>query len=174
MWLTWANLLTAMRALLALPCAWLAAREQWTLAALLLSLAILSDLLDGPMARRLGQNSALGGLVDHATDAVFVTALLVALSTLGYVPLLLPLLVTASFLQYAADSRSIRGHPLRASWLGRNNGIGYFVLAAAVVYRNALDLDWPSLPLLEGMAWLLVVTSVASMLDRFWAWQRTE
>ena len=174
MWLTWANALTALRALVAVPCACLAAGGHWTFAALLLSLAILTDLLDGPLARRLHQSSPLGGLMDHATDAAFVALLLAALSTLGYVPWLLPLLVAASFLQYAADSRVTRGRALRGSWLGRCNGIGYFVLAAAAVYRNALELDWPGNALLEVFAWLLVLTTIASMLDRFRAWRTAE
>ena len=75
-WLTWANGLTALRLLLAAPCAWFAATSQWPWAALLISVAILTDLLDGPLARRLGQTSALGGLLDHSTDAAFVTLLL--------------------------------------------------------------------------------------------------
>lgn len=174
LWLTWANGLTAVRALLAVPCAWLAAAGRWPFAALLLSLAILTDLLDGPLARRLRQSSPLGGLVDHATDAAFVTILLIALSTLGYVPWLLPILVTASFLQYVADSRALAGRSLRASWLGRVNGIGYFVLAALTVYRNALALPWPGDALLTMLAWLLVLSTVVSMLDRFRVWRRAE
>lgn len=174
MWLTWANALTALRALLAVPCACLAAGRYWTFAALLFSLAILTDLLDGPLARRLHQSSAVGGLMDHATDAAFVALLLGALASLGYLPWLLPVLVAASFLQYAADSRVTRGRALRASWLGRCNGIGYFVLAAAVVYRNALGLGWPGNALLEAFAWLLVLSTTASMLDRFRVWRTAE
>lgn len=174
MWLTWANALTAGRALLALPCAWLVAGRHWPFAALLLSLAILSDLLDGVLARRLGQSSSLGALLDHATDAAFVALLLAALSRLGYVPWLLPVLVAASFLQYVLDSRAHQGRPLRSSWLGRSNGIGYFVLAVMAVYRNALDLLWPPDALLEALAWLLVLSTLASMLDRFRAWRTAE
>ena len=174
MWLTWANALTASRALLALPCACLAVDQRWSFAALLLSLAVLTDVLDGPLARRLEQSSALGGLIDHATDAAFVTLLLIALWTRGYVPWLLPVLVTASFLQYAVDSRALRGRSLRASWLGRCNGIAYFVLAALVVYRNALGLSWPNDALLEALAWLLVLSTVASMLDRLRVWRSAE
>jgi phosphatidylglycerophosphate synthase len=174
MWLTWANALTAVRALLAVPCACLAAAGRWPFAALLLSVAILSDLLDGPLARRLRQSSSLGGLIDHATDAAFVTVLLGALWTLGYVPWLLPVLVAASFLQYVADSRALRGRSLRASWLGRCNGIGYFVLASVVVYRNALGLHWPTDALLDALAWLLVLSTVASMLDRWRVWRTAE
>jgi phosphatidylglycerophosphate synthase len=174
MWLTWANVLTAARALLAVPCAWLAAGGHWTFAALLLSLAILTDLLDGPLARRLRQSSALGGLIDHATDAAFVTLLLAALAARDYLPWLLPLLVAASFLQYVADSRALQGRTLRTSWLGRGNGIGYFVLAALPVYRNALGLPWPTNALIDALAWLLVLTTLASMLDRFRVWRTAE
>lgn len=174
MWLTWANALTGTRALLAVPCAWLAVQQRWPAAALFLSLAILSDLLDGPLARRLGQSSALGGLMDHATDAGFVALLLAALAVSGYLPWLLPLLVVVSFLQYVADSRALEGRRLRASWLGRWNGIGYFVLAASTVYRNALGLQWPSEGLVEALAWLLIFSTVASMLDRFRVWRTSE
>jgi len=170
MWLTWANGLTAVRLLLALPCAWHAANGRWTTAAVLLSVAIATDLLDGPLARRLDQTSPLGGLIDHATDAAFVTVLLAALWTTGLVPWLLPLLVAAAFCQYAIDSRVLAGRTLRASWLGRVNGIGYFVLAAVLVYRNALGLGVPGDATVEAFAWLLVLSTVASMLHRARAW----
>ncbi len=100
--------------------------------------------------------------------------LLSALCYLGYVPWLLPLLVAASFLQYMADSRALRARALRGSFLGRCNGIGYFVLVALIVYRNALGLDWPSRSLLEALAWVLVLTSAASMLDRYRRWRTAE
>jgi len=170
MWLTWANGLTAVRLLLALPCAWLAANGRWTAAALLLSLAIVTDLLDGPLARRLQQTSALGGLADHATDAVFVAVLLAALWTTRLVPWPLPLLVAAAFGQYVLDSRALAGRTLRASWLGRVNGIGYFVLASVIVYRNALGLALPGDASIEAFAWLLTLSTVASMLHRARAW----
>jgi cardiolipin synthase (CMP-forming) len=163
MWATWANALTAVRGLTALPCAWLVGLELWLPAAALLSLALLSDLLDGPLARRLGQTSALGGLFDHATDAVFVTCLLTALWYAGIVPWQLPVLVAAAFAQYTVDSRALRGRPLRGSQLGRINGIGYFVVAAAPVYRHGFELPWPSDAAVAGLAWLLVVSTVVSM-----------
>ena len=62
MWLTWANALTALRLLSAGPCAWLAASGRWPEAAALFTFAVATDLLDGPLARRLGQTSALGGI----------------------------------------------------------------------------------------------------------------
>jgi len=170
MWLTWANGLTVVRLLLALPCACLAANDRWTAAALLLSLAIVTDLLDGPLARRLHQSSPLGGLADHATDAVFIAVLLAALWTTSLVPWPLPLLVAMAFCQYVVDSRALAGRTLRASWLGRVNGIGYFVLASVIVYRNALGLGLPGDAAIEAFAWLLTLSTVASMLHRARGW----
>jgi phosphatidylglycerophosphate synthase len=172
MWLTWANGITAVRALLAIPCALLVVDQRWLPAALVLTFALITDLLDGPLARRLGQASSLGGLLDHATDAAFVIILLFALALLGYVPWLLPGLVLVAFVQYVADSRALRGSPLRGSSLGRINGIAYFVLAALPVYRGALDALWPSDAALALLAWLLVATTILSMLQRLWIRRR--
>lgn len=166
MWRTWANALTALRALTVLPCAWMITAGHWTGAALLFSVAVLTDLLDGPLARRLHQSSPLGALIDHTTDAVFVTCTLLALWLAGYVPWLLPLLVAAAFAQYVLDSRALRGRRLRGNRLGRANGIGYFVVAALPVFGNALDLPWPSASAVSVLAWLLIATTLASMAQR--------
>ena len=77
---------------------------------------------------------------------------------------MLPVLVAVSFAQYALDSRALRGRALRASRLGRYNGIGYFVLVGVAVISAALGLRWQALAGVVG--WLLVATSVLSMLDR--------
>ena len=62
------------------------------------------------------------------------------------------------------------GSRLRTSWLGRCNGIGYFVIVGMVLIRNALQLAWPTDVWIERLAWLLVLTSVISMFDRARAW----
>lgn len=166
MWLTWANGLTALRAALAVPCAWLAVHGHWPGAALLLTLAIASDLADGPLARRLGQTSPLGGLLDHTADAGFVICLLTGLWIAGFVPWLLPMLVAAAFAQYVIDSRALRGRHLRGNRLGRLNGIGYFVVAALPVYAGTLGLAPASRSLVGLLAWALCVSTVISMLQR--------
>lgn len=163
MWRTWANALTAVRALAALPCAWMVTTGHWPGAALLFSLAVLTDLLDGPLARRMNQSSPLGGLIDHATDAAFVTSALLALWLAGYVHWLLPLLVAAAFAQYVFDSRALRGQRLRGNRLGRANGIGYFVVAAMPVYRNAFDLPWPPDAAIAAASWVLIASTLMSM-----------
>ncbi|MEJ2130507.1 MAG: hypothetical protein P8Y95_02525, partial [Gammaproteobacteria bacterium] len=85
------------------------------------------------------------------------------------VPGPLPVLVLVSFAQYVLDSRALAGQPLRASPLGRWNGIGYFVVAGAAIVRYALDLPWPPAQWILAAGWLLVVSTVLSMADRGYA-----
>ena len=145
---------------------------RWQLAAGVFALAVASDLLDGLLARRRGSASPLGALLDHTADAVFVTLTLWGIAYaeaqvgVDLVPGILPLAIALAFLQYLVDSKAMAGKPLRTSWLGRANGIAYFVLAGVVIGRHALDLTW--LPA-EGVYWLgllVLVSTLASMFQR--------
>lgn len=169
---SWANLLTLCRACLVAPCALAIFDGRWTVALALFTLAVATDLVDGPLARRLGQASPLGGLFDHATDAAFVTATLGALAAAGHVPWLLPVLVPLAFLQYMLDSKVLAGRPLRGSWLGRWNGIGYFVLAGFVLVANALPVPMAGPTAWAAGAWLLIASTLTSMTSRALAWRR--
>jgi phosphatidylglycerophosphate synthase len=133
------------------------------LALVLFVLAVATDLLDGRLARRSGGASPLGGLLDHATDATFVSLGLLALAASGVVPLPLPLLVAAAFVQYTLDSRALRGSVLRASALGRWNGVAYYVLLGIPVVRNGAGLGWPPDALVRALGWALVATTLVSM-----------
>ena len=62
------------------------------LAGVLFAVAVVTDLCDGPVARRRGEASPRGALFDHAVDATFVAALLGALAWRGVLTPLLPLL----------------------------------------------------------------------------------
>jgi cardiolipin synthase len=169
MWKTWANLLTLLRIVSIVPCAWAILNDHWGTASALFTVAVITDLLDGPLARRYGHDSALGGLLDHATDAAFVAITLGALAFIGYGNTLLPGLIVAAFIQYALDSRVLAGHQLKTSWLGKNNGIVYFVLVGVPVIRNGLGLSWPADIWIDVLGWLLVITTLTSMLDRLLA-----
>jgi len=170
MWFTWANLLTVVRLASIGPCAAAVIAERWVWAGTLFALAVASDLFDGPIARRFAQASSLGGLLDHATDALFVMVLLGALAFQNYVPWVLPCLVSAAFVQYMLDSQALAGRKLQASWLGRGNGIAYFVVVGIPLIRNALELTWPADVWIERLAWLLICTSIISMFDRAITW----
>jgi phosphatidylglycerophosphate synthase len=170
MWFTWANLLTGIRLASAIPCAVAVIAADWLWAGLIFVAAVLTDLLDGPVARRYKQASPLGGLFDHASDAAFVIVVLGALAHQNYLPWLLPGLVMIAFVQYTLDSKALQHRLLRSSALGRFNGIAYFVVVGTAVIRNALELAWPADFWIAVMAWLLVITSVVSIFDRARTW----
>lgn len=169
-WQSRAHALTAFRAVAA-PLLVLAIHGQAAAAAaLLFVLAVASDLADGRVARRYGEATPLGGLFDHAADALFVGAGLAALAQRGVVPAPLPWLVGLAFLQYVLDSRAVAGRPLRASLLGRWNGIAYFVVLGVPVVRDALGLAWPGAVLVRGIGWVLVVSTLVSIGERGLGW----
>ena len=165
-WLTLSNGLTSLR-LVAAPFFYLLIIDQsWWAACVLFWLAVASDLIDGRIARARGETSAFGGLLDHGSDATFVTLGQIALATTGRVPLLLPLLIVAAFLQYTFDSRALAGRELRTSFFGRWNGIFYFVPPGVIVTREALGFAVPSDGLILALGWVLVVSTLLSMGDR--------
>lgn len=165
--------MTALR-LAAAPLAALAVHRGESLLALtLFALAVATDLLDGPLARRRGQASPLGGFLDHATDATFVSLGLLACAGRGLVPLLLPIVIALAFLQYTLDSRALSGRALRASALGRWNGIAYFVLLGVPVVRDGIGLVWPADAWIRVLGWTLVATSLLSMALRARLWSET-
>jgi CDP-diacylglycerol--glycerol-3-phosphate 3-phosphatidyltransferase len=165
-WLTRANGLTLLR-LLAAPALALAilAERRWLAGALFL-LAVATDLADGPVARRYGEASGLGALADHAVDAAFVALASAALARRGLLPPALAPLIALAFVQYAIDSRAPLARGLRASRLGRWNGIAYYVAVGTAVLRDALGLAWPPTSLLRALGWALALSTLVSMADR--------
>ena len=168
-WFTWANGITFLRLVAVLPAALAIHAEAHGVALALYCLAVVTDLLDGRVARRRGEVSPLGGLLDHTTDAIFVSVGLLACALRGLLPIALPPLIVLAFAQYALDSRSLSGRPLRASFLGRWNGIAYYVLLGIPVVRDGLGLAWPADSLVVVLGWALAVSTLVSMLDRGWA-----
>jgi len=167
--ITWANVLSALRLIITLPCAYSIWTGSWRAAATLFVVAVVTDVFDGIVARRRGEVTVFGGLLDHTVDALFVTATLGALAGLAVVPMVLPPLAIASFAQYVWDSKALSGAPLRASVLGRWNGIGYYAIVGTVVVRHALELTWPTQFVISLTAWGLVVSTLLSMGDRAYA-----
>ena len=165
---SWANLLTLLR-LLSIPLlVWLIINERWWLAAALLFIAILSDIFDGKIARKMNQATAFGGLFDHATDAILVSATSWALAQLGLINGLLWVLILLAFTQYTLDSKALSGQILRSSKLGRYNGIAYFALICLCVAFQCFPLQILN-PVLSWVAWTLVATSLLSMGDRLYS-----
>ena len=165
--LTLANSLSIFRLVVAPVLAWMILSNRWLTASFLLILAILSDIFDGRIARKNKQDSAFGGLLDHSCDAFLVAVLLFVLSKTHGIPLFLPLLVLGSFLQYVLDSKALSGHKLRTSFLGRSNGIAYYVLASICIFAEGLGINLSG-NLFIIFAWVLISSTIVSMSERLW------
>ena len=163
-----ANALTALRLLLVLPFAFFMAKadaRSAMFALIVWAIALATDFLDGPIARRLGTVTPLSGTFDHTTDFLFVTSGLFAGALRGAFPWILPVLITAAFSQYVIDSYWVhRQAKLRGSKLGRYNGMLYFVpTCMEIVIRLGLRFLQPALTVL---VWLLVASTLLSMGQR--------
>ena len=168
-----ANFLTAIRLLLVIPVAMAIANESlftsWLLLALIV-IAIASDYFDGKVARALKTASARGMLFDHGTDFIFVTIALFALSIIGLSSILLPLLIVVAFSQYVLDSYFLfKQKQLRMSFLGRWNGIFYFVPIVLVAASRlpAFEQAQDNFNLIIVYSnYTLTVSTLASIVDR--------
>lgn len=163
-----ANSLTALRLLLVLPFAFFMAKgdERSAIVALIVwVVALTTDFLDGPIARRTGTVTPLSGTFDHTTDFLFVTCGLFAGALRGAFPWILPVLIAAAFSQYVIDSYWVhRQAKLRGSKLGRYNGMLYFVpTCIEILIRLGLRFLQPALTIL---VWLLVASTLVSMGQR--------
>jgi CDP-diacylglycerol--glycerol-3-phosphate 3-phosphatidyltransferase len=171
-----ANALTTLRLLLVAPFIVFMARGDRRSAAIALviwTVALATDIFDGPIARRRGTVSAMSRTFDHTSDFLFVTGGITAGAWRGAIPWVLPALVTAAFVQYAIDSYWIQPKSgLRGSKLGRYNGMLYFVppCVDALIRLGALFLR----PVLTALVWLLVFSTIVSMIQRLSYWMLSE
>ena len=171
-----ANLLTALRLLLIFPFVFLMTRADASSAAvagMIFVLAIVSDIVDGPVARRQGTVTERGRAADHAADFLFVTCGLLAGATRGVFPWMLPFLIAVAFTQYVVDSYWLhRQRQLRMSQLGRWNGVFYFVpLGGDILIRLGLGFLEP---LLLPVCGALVISTLLSIGDRLAALYRKD
>jgi CDP-diacylglycerol--glycerol-3-phosphate 3-phosphatidyltransferase len=169
-----ANALTAIRLLLVAPFAFFTARGDGRSAVFALIawvVALSTDFLDGPIARRRGTVTALSGTFDHTSDFLFVTSGIFAGAYRGVFPWVLPICITAAFAQYVIDSYWIhRQSKLRGSKLGRYNGMLYFVppVVDILIRLGARFLQ----PLLTILVRGLVLSTLVSMAQRAMMFRR--
>lgn len=160
------NILSVSRVFLGLIMFWSVYSTNWVIAVCILWIAIATDIADGYLARSSGNATALGGTLDHGSDAFFVTCTILGLAFLGMAPFALTFIIPVAFFQYLLDSSVLSGQPLRASFIGRYNGIAYFVFAGWPVMQYTLGLTVIPFDWFIWIGWGLVITSAISMVDR--------
>src|SRR5580658_10520022 len=128
--------------------------------------AAATDLLDGYLARRWGQITTVGTLLDPIADKLLISAALVSLVQIRRVPAWMVVLIIGR--EFAVSGlRSIaaaEGYTIRASDLGKTKMITQVIAISMIL----LSIRWPSL---SGFAmlwmWGVVVFGVASAIQYF-------
>ena len=134
------TLITASRAFLAFSLFFLIVKDEYSFALSIFLLGVASDFLDGHIARKRGEDSSLGGFFDHSCDALFVTTGFLALAISGSETYFLIGLIPISFIEYSWDFITNRT-PLTPTFIGRFNGISYYVLIGIWLGVKALDAE---------------------------------
>ena len=91
--LTIPNMLSLLRLALVPVFLWLVLTEPNGFALLTLVIASATDYLDGYFARKLGQVTRMGQLLDPAADRLYILATLIGLAVTGTIPVWLPFVI---------------------------------------------------------------------------------
>jgi phosphatidylglycerophosphate synthase len=133
------------------------------LAAVLSVLVIVGDWLDGYLARKLHQSSALGSVLDIAGDRIAETVLWIVLADLRLVPLWIPIAVISR----AVLTDSIRGYLLK---------YGYTAFGQTTMMQSAIGRFLTGSPIMRtGYAlvkaftfgWLLMISGLDKLQSEF-------
>jgi CDP-diacylglycerol--glycerol-3-phosphate 3-phosphatidyltransferase len=136
--------------------------------------AAATDLLDGYFARRWGQVTTIGTLLDPIADKLLVSAALISLVQIRAIPAWMVVLIIGR--EFAVSGlRSIaaaEGYTIAASDLGKTKTISQVVAISAVLL--SLRHSWFLTPG-YWLMWAVVVFSLLSALDYFWKfWRRVD
>jgi CDP-diacylglycerol--glycerol-3-phosphate 3-phosphatidyltransferase len=141
-------------------------REGLLLGMAIFGLAVLTDYLDGWLARRRNQVTRLGMLLDPIADKLITTAAFLSLVELDAAPAWLVFIIigreiAVTGLRQLGDAR---GLPIPASWLGKgkmaSQVVAIFLLLLA---RLVPALWWPA----QAALWIAVALALLSAADYF-------
>jgi len=133
--------------------------------------AAVTDLLDGYVARKRGQITTLGIMLDPIADKLLISAALISLVERNLIPAWMVVIIVGR--EFAVSGlRAIayaEGFALQASELGKTKMV-FQVVAVTVVM---LERRYPVVhPLGEVMLWVVVVFALASAVQYFWSFWR--
>ncbi len=133
--------------------------------------AAATDLLDGYLARKWGQITTVGTLLDPIADKLLISAALIALVQIHRVPAWIVILIVAR--EFAVTGlrgiAAAEGYTIQASDLGKTKMISQIVGIGLVL----LSIRWPELAGLANICiWGAMIFSVISAFDYFWKFWR--
>ncbi len=137
-----------------------------TFALLIFLAAAATDLLDGYLARRWGQITTVGTLLDPIADKLLISAALISLVDIHRLPAWMVILIIGR--EFAVSGlRSIAaagGYTIEASELGKSKMVAQVAAIALVI----AGIRWPALNEISMLAmWTVVLFALVSAADYF-------
>lgn len=166
------NAVTGMR-LMGVPATiWFMLEGQWAVATWIFLAAALTDGLDGFLARRLRQTTAIGAALDTVTDKALSLSVLVVLLSFALVPVWVALAIIlrdAVIVIGALAYRGMAGHlEIQPTLLGKTNIFAEYAMLALVLGHEAGIV--PGEAWVHPMFWVVFATTVASGIQYVWIW----
>jgi phosphatidylglycerophosphate synthase len=141
-----ANQLSALRAVIALPVFFLILDGRLWAAVSLFAIGSLSDVADGIVARRRGETTDFGAVIDPLADIVSTSAVFGALFAIGLVPTWVVVLLAGRYgLLFAGSAllwRITGPFRFRATVVGKIVGVLQAVTATLIIVLAALEHPW--------------------------------
>lgn len=146
-------------------------KEIWAVAIFLV--AATTDALDGYVARRRGQVTALGTLLDPVADKLLVSAALISLVEEGLAPAWMVVIIVGRELAVSGlrSLASQRGIQIAASVWGKFKMISQVLAIVLLILDRKLPLPFSRSG--ETMLWVVVVLAVFSAADYFLRFYRS-
>jgi CDP-diacylglycerol---glycerol-3-phosphate 3-phosphatidyltransferase len=167
-----ANWLSLIRLLLTLPiivCLYYPGMAWWALG--LFIFAMLTDVFDGPLARRDPNRSALGAYLDPVADKVLITTLFIILAHERAFPLWIP--VVFVFREFVVSgvraAGAAQGKVIGSNWMGKTKTFLQTAALCVSLWATAIERGSPGdierfQNLYEISYWIAAVAAIASVI----------
>lgn len=170
-----ANLVSAIRLILAPAVVWLLLDDRGDAAFLVFVVAALLDGVDGWLARSLNAVSVLGSYIDPLADKVLILSSVVTLGVLGWLPVWLVVAIILRDVQIVAGAIAMHGLTrtgprLRPLMISKINTVVVLVLIAATLAEYGFG--WQVNALRVSLQYAAMATTVASALAYAYVWSR--
>ena len=150
--------ITILRIFLSIPTAYFIYTDGTFIAAVLVFVGILSDWLDGNIARKNREETHIGALLDPLADKIFVLSVLAVFLHKGMIDPIpyIFLLIRELSISFLRSLASERGISMKASYLGK---------AKTVFEFTAIIFLFFGFPYAQTVLWIAVVLAYASAYD---------
>ncbi len=145
-------------------------RQGLTAALIVLLIAEFTDLVDGWLARRTGQISDLGKLLDPLADSIMRLLIFLGFLASGWMPLWMVAIIFARdiIISYLRTYASTRGIVLAARWSGKTKAWFQAIAQIGTILGWKLALDGVKLPFAQiswSLLFLATLVTALSVLD---------